>query len=99
MGASGISHFAQRGPGETKFPSWAMILTSSVATFLCVAVCVGFVCARMQKKSVEMQRVIGDLRTEVNDLRVVVLTAWARASEADEAVRAELDEIRSRFRR
>ena len=66
---------------------------------MCVAVCVGFVCAWMQKKAVEMQRVIGDLRSEVNDLRAVILTARARASEQDEAVRAELDEIRSRFRR
>ena len=74
-------------------------MISSLATFVFGAVCVGFVCMRMQKKALEMQKVIGDLRSEVNDLRGIVLTARTRATESQEAVRAELEEIRSRFRR
>ena len=97
MGASGISHFAQSGSGESSFPPWAMVLSSSVATFICVMLCVGFVCTRMWRKTVEMENVISDLRTEVNDLRAVVLTARARAIEQDEVVQAKLARLCTLF--
>ena len=99
MGTSGISHFVLKGAGGTILPPWSLILISSLATFVFGAVCVGFVCMRMQKKALEMQQVIGDLRSEVNDLRVIALTAKTRAAENQEAIQVELDEIRSRFRR
>ena len=96
VGLSGISRFA-RG-GETIFPPWAWVLTCSVAAVICVSVGVGIVWAKMRKNEADMQKVIGDLKTEVNDLRGIVLTFRARASEQDESVRAKLEEIRSRFR-
>ena len=99
MGTSGISHFAQRDTGESSFPPWAMVLSSSVATFICMMLCVGLVGTRMWRKTVEMQNVISVLRTEVNDLRAVVLTARARAAEQDEAVQAELSRLQTLFGR
>ena len=46
-----------------------------------------------------MQNVISVLRTEVNDLRAVVLMARARAAEQDEAVQAELSRLQTLFGR
>ena len=99
MGTSGISHFVLKGAGGTTLPPWSLILISSLASFVIGAACVGFVYMRTQKKALEMQNVIGELRAEHNDLRGIVLTARTRTTECQESFRAELDEIRSRFRR
>ena len=55
-----------RFSGETKFPPWAWVLTCSVAAVICVSVGVGIVWAKMRKNEADMQKVIGDLKTEVN---------------------------------
>ena len=99
MGTSGISHFVLKGAGGIILPPWSLILISSLASFVIGAVCVGFVYMRTQKKALEMQNVIAELRAEHNDLRGIVLTARTRTTECQESFRAELDEIRSRFRR
>ena len=80
-------------------PPWSLILISSVASFVIGAVCVGFVYVRTQKKALEMEKIIADLRGEHNDLRGIVLTARTRTADFQQSVQAELDEIRSRFRR
>ena len=99
MGASGISKFVLQDAGRVVLPPWSLILISSVASFVIGAVCVGFVYVRTQKKALEMEKVIADLRREHNDLRGVVLSAGSRTADFQQSVQADLDEIRSRFRR
>lgn len=99
MGTSGISKFVLQDAGRVVLPPWSLILISSVASFIIGAVCVGFVYVRTQRKALEMEKVIADLRREHNDLRGVVLTAGSRSADFQQSVQADLDEIRSRFRR
>ena len=99
MGASGISKFVLQDAGRVVLPPWSLILISSVASFVIGAVCVGFVYVRTQRKALEMEKVIADLRREHNDLRGVVLSAGSRTADFQQSVQADLDEIRSRFRR
>ena len=61
--------------------------------------CVGLVYVRTQKKALELEKVIADLRREHSDLRGVVLSAGSRSADFQQSVEADLAEIRSRFQR
>ena len=97
MGTSGIEHFVLKDAGGTNLPPWSLILITSLASFVIGAACVCFFYLRTQKKTLEMQNVIGEMKKEHNELRGIVLTARTRTTECNQSFRAELDEIRSRF--
>ena len=82
----------------TSFPPWAWVLICSVAALSCIAVGVGLAWARMRREASEMQKQLGNLKAEVNDLRAVVLTFRARNTEQDASIRAEIEELRARFK-
>ena len=99
IGIPGFSHFAMGGPAVTVFPPWAWVLVCSVAALSCIAVGVGFAWARMRKEASDTQKLLGNLKAEINDLRGVVLTFRARNTEQDASIRAEIEDLRARFRR